>query len=79
MANSNQSIISSDVESRLEKYKTFRTTASLPLQWSLLTLLLQGVGAWSMRHGGKGMELRKKAKLIFVLMYVITSEYESSF
>ena len=25
------------------------------------------------------MELRKRAKLSFVLMYVITSEYESSF
>ena len=46
MVNSDQSIICNDFESKLEK-KSFRTTATLPLQWVLLTLLLQGAGAWS--------------------------------
>ena len=49
MVNSNQSLMCSDFESRLAK--TFRTTASLPLQWFLLTLLLEGARAWSMRQG----------------------------
>ena len=38
-------------------------------------------GRRRMEHepGWQSMELRKRAKLNFVLMYVITSEYESSF
>ena len=45
MVNGNQSIMCSGFKSRLEKYKTFKTTASLPLQWFLLTRLLQVHGA----------------------------------
>ena len=38
-------------------------------------LLQQGVCAWSVRHGSK-IVLRKNANIVFVLMYLIRSEYE---
>ena len=66
MVNSNQNIMCSDFESRLEKYKAFSPKASPPLQWFPLTLLLHDAGAWSARHGGR-VSYAKKRYLILSL------------
>ena len=66
---SDRKMLYSDFESGLgKKYiETFRTTASLPLQWFLLTLLLQGAGACSVLHGGRVWSDEKARKLILSL------------
>ena len=65
MINSNQNIVYSNFESGWEKKKIekFSTTASLPLQWFLLTLLQQHAGAWSVCHEGRVWSYAKARNL----------------
>ena len=54
MLTSNRNIVYSDFESALERnLEIFKTTASLLLQWLLLSFIMERIGAWSVRHGGK--------------------------
>ena len=69
MISSNQNIMCSDFESGLEKNKTFKTTASLPLQWFLLTLLLQRAGSWSVHHGDRVWSCAKIFKTAYLLVF----------
>ena len=79
MMKSNQNILFSEFESKLEKNRN-NYERSLPFL-TMVPIYSSTAGRWRMERAPKreNIEQRKSAKLIFVLMCVINSKYEITF